>query len=120
MASSFTATQTSHWELGVSLILNFWQPLIDAVSCQWGGPDSPDKRDWLCGYIADLWGDAPDADADYVETALLQVMEDEFEVVVDDDSAYDVSPPSLSHPLSPSSAKLKEQKLSGSRLAVRS
>jgi pre-rRNA-processing protein TSR2 len=86
----FTPEQTQKWELGVSLLLNFWQPLRDAVSCNWGGPDSADKRDWLCGVIADLWTEDEEADEETVEQRLLQVMEDEFDVNLEDDSAYDV------------------------------
>lgn len=85
-----TAAQVPKWELGVSLLLNFWPPLTDAVACQWGGPDSGDKRDWLCGTIADLWNETPDADEYEVESTLVQVMEDEFEVALEDDSAYEV------------------------------
>jgi pre-rRNA-processing protein TSR2 len=89
----FTPLQTEKWELGVSLILNFWQPLRDAVACGWGGPDSSDKRDWLCGVIADLWSEDPDANEDTIEYRLLQVMEDEFEVNLEDDSAFEVCRP---------------------------
>jgi pre-rRNA-processing protein TSR2 len=88
---AFTPEQTQKWELGVSLLLNFWQPLRDAVSCSWGGPDSEDKRDWLCGVIADLWTEDPEADDETVEERLIQVMEDEFDVNLEDDSAYEVS-----------------------------
>ncbi|KAF8534163.1 Pre-rRNA-processing protein TSR2-domain-containing protein [Trichophaea hybrida] len=87
----FTPLQTQKWELGVSLILTFWQPLRDAVSSSWGGPDSSDKRDWLCGVIADMWDEDPEASEDTVEYRLLQVMEDEFEVGLEDDSAFEVA-----------------------------
>lgn len=90
-AATFTPLQTSKWELGVSLVLNFWPALTDAVNSQWGGPESSDKRDWLCGHIADLWESIPDADEFEVESTLLQVMEDEFEVALEDDSAFEVA-----------------------------
>jgi pre-rRNA-processing protein TSR2 len=87
---SFTPIQTQKWELGVSLILNFWQPLRDAIASSWGGPESADKRDWLCGVIADIWIERPETDEYDIEEVLLGVMEDEFEVAVEDDSAFDV------------------------------
>ncbi|KAI5809485.1 Pre-rRNA-processing protein TSR2-domain-containing protein [Pyronema omphalodes] len=94
--AQFTPPQTQHWELGVSLLLNFWPPLRDAVSCNWGGPDSADKRDWLCGVIADLWDEDPEADEETVELRLLQVMEDEFEVRLEDGSAFELGKQILS------------------------
>jgi len=88
--ATLSAAQIPKWELGVALLLNFWPPLTDAVGCQWGGADSSDKRDWLCGAIADLWETVPDADEFEVESTLVQVMEDEFDVALEDDSAYEV------------------------------
>jgi pre-rRNA-processing protein TSR2 len=88
--TAFTPLQTSKWELGVSLILNFWPALTDAVNSNWGGTDSSDKRDWLCGHIADFWDSIPDADEFEIESTLVQVMEDEFEVALEDDSAFEV------------------------------
>lgn len=83
------------------------------MSNGWGGPDSSEKRDWFAGAIVDLFPeftDAPaptttsnaaappaaaaaadEADTEDVETVLLQVMVDEFEVNVDDDSALEVA-----------------------------
>lgn len=87
----------------------------------WGGPDSSDKRDWFAGAIVDLFPDisklspaqlqqklrqqsqpqsqsqSQPQDSDQepdqvdVETVLLQVMLDEFEVNVEDESAYEVA-----------------------------
>jgi pre-rRNA-processing protein TSR2 len=70
-----------------------------------GGGDSSDKRDWFAGAIVDLFPvlkDSPptqnaqpptaeEPDTEYVETMLLQVMFDEFEVNVDDESAFEVA-----------------------------
>lgn len=89
--ASFSQDQISKWEQGVALTINNWRALSDAVSCQWGGPDSADKRDWLCGAVADLFVERPDTDAEDVEEVLLQVMVDEFDVNLEDDSAYLVS-----------------------------
>jgi len=60
------------------------------VSNQWGGPDSAGKREWFAQATVDLLKETPDADAEWIETFLLQVMLDEFEVNVDDDSAYEI------------------------------
>lgn len=98
----------------------------------WGGPDSPDKRDWFAGAVVELFpdlspltpaqlqqrllqrqqqqqqqsqptshqngannnsggDDGEEPDQEDVETVLLQVMLDEFEVNVEDDSAYEVA-----------------------------
>lgn len=70
----------------------------------WGGPDSADKRDWFAGQVAEAFpaftsasiaatttADDAEPDAEYIEELLLQVMVDEFEVAVDDESSYDVA-----------------------------
>ncbi len=44
------------FELGTSLIIYSWNTLSTAVSNQWGGGDSSDKRDWLVGSVIDLFG----------------------------------------------------------------
>lgn len=68
-----------------------------------GGPDSADKRDWFAGVVVrdfpSLVPGVPksegyaneEADVEYVERRLLDVMLDEFEVNVDDESAYEVA-----------------------------
>ena len=49
------AFATAQFELGLTLILNTWQALTITVANQWGGPDSADKRDWMCGAVAELF-----------------------------------------------------------------
>ena len=68
-----------------------WSALTLAVQDQWGGPDSKGKREWFAGAISDLFVQRPNTDLEDVETMLLQVMLDEFEVNVDDASAFDVA-----------------------------
>jgi len=109
------ATLQSNFEQGVAFALHLWPALTLAVQNNWGGPDSSDKRDWFAGAIVDLFPDlskpattttsttpqqaqaqsqtaAPEEpDQADVETVLLQVMLDEFEVNVDDDSAFEVA-----------------------------
>jgi pre-rRNA-processing protein TSR2 len=81
----------AHFELGVTLSLFFWPSLSLAVTNHWGGPDSADKREWFASATIDLLNETPDADDEYVETFLLQVMLDEFEVNVDDESGFEVA-----------------------------
>lgn len=84
------------WELGVSLVLDSWTVLADAVRGEWGGSDSADKRDWLCGAVADMFSQRPETDECDLEETLLHVMEDEFAVNLEDESAWAVSlPPSF-------------------------
>lgn len=92
-ATSKPAQQTasSYLDLGITLAINAWPALTLAVTSNWGGPTSADKRDWLCGAISDMIADRPETDAEDLEDVLIQVMNDEFDVVVDDESAGEVA-----------------------------
>lgn len=64
----------------------------------WGGPDSVSKREWFAGAVVELFPPANTTATtentpliEDVEERLLQIMEDEFEVVVDDDSSVEVA-----------------------------
>ncbi|CAM1501934.1 Fc.00g039180.m01.CDS01 [Cosmosporella sp. VM-42] len=93
----------SNFEQAVAYALHLWPALTLSVQNNWGGPDSSDKRDWFAGAIVELFPeftDTPPAktakvlqepDLEDVETVLLQVMVDEFEVNVDDDSGMEVA-----------------------------
>jgi pre-rRNA-processing protein TSR2 len=74
------------FDLGISLILSNWQALSIAVDNEWGGNDSKDKRDWFAGAVSELFTSNPDTDNQDLEDMLLQVMEDEFELALDDGS----------------------------------
>ena len=80
-------------DLSIALILTTWPALSLSVTNNWGGPQSSEKRDWLGGAISDLITETPttDMDVEYLEEFLLQVMLDEFEVVVDDGSAEEIA-----------------------------
>lgn len=78
-------------DLAITLVLNNWPALTLAVQSNWGGPTSSDKRDWLCGAISDMLNERPETDAEDLEDVLIQVMNDEFEVMVDDESAGSVA-----------------------------
>jgi pre-rRNA-processing protein TSR2 len=84
-------TASSYLDLGVTLAINAWPALTLAVNSNWGGPTSSDKRDWLCGAISEMLVDRPETDAEDLEDVLIQVMNDEFDVVVDDESAGEVA-----------------------------
>ncbi|KAL4817273.1 Pre-rRNA-processing protein TSR2-domain-containing protein [Aspergillus spinulosporus] len=84
-------TASSYLDLGITLAINAWPALTLAVTSNWGGPNSADKRDWLCGAISDMIADRPETDAEDLEDVLIQVMNDEFDVVVDDESAGEVA-----------------------------
>lgn len=101
-----TATRQSNFEQAVACALHLWPALTLAVQNNWGGPDSADKRDWFAGAVVELFSEFVDAqpgepakatsaadepDMEDVETVLLQVMMDEFEVNIDDDSSLEVA-----------------------------
>lgn len=81
----------SYLDLGITLALNSWPALTLAVQSNWGGPKSDDKRGWLCGAISEILADRPETDAEDLEDVLVQVMNDEFDVAVDDESAAAVA-----------------------------
>lgn len=108
--TTMPADAQTNFEQAVALSLHLWPALTLAVQNGWGGEDSADKRDWFAGAVSDLFapfdkvvnavavpcadaaGSVPEEpDPPYVEEFLLQVMVDEFEVDIDDDSAYDVA-----------------------------
>ncbi|KAL4919879.1 Pre-rRNA-processing protein TSR2-domain-containing protein [Aspergillus aurantiobrunneus] len=84
-------TASSYLDLGITLAINAWPALTLAVTSNWGGPTSSDKRDWLCGAISEMIVERPETDAEDLEDVLIQVMNDEFDVVVDDESAAEVA-----------------------------
>ncbi|CAK7223324.1 rRNA accumulation-related protein [Sporothrix curviconia] len=93
------------FESAVAMSLQLWQPLSFAVESNLGGGDGADKRDWFAGAVAELfeeaWASAPLSSSTTstvaedllmdTEARLLQIMDDEFDTVVDDGSAYDVA-----------------------------
>lgn len=77
---------------GLIARLFVWPVLRVAVQENWGGPKSEDKRTWLASEIVDSFENQdPLPDDQYVEEMLLQVMEDEFDCVVEDGSGEDVA-----------------------------
>ncbi|KAF7790793.1 hypothetical protein EIP86_001750 [Pleurotus ostreatoroseus] len=77
---------------GVIARLAIWPALRVAVDNGWGGPESAEKRTWMASVIVDAFEEqVPAPDAEYVEEQLLQIMSDEFETELEDDSAMDVA-----------------------------
>ncbi|KAI1772296.1 pre-rRNA-processing protein TSR2 [Hypoxylon cercidicola] len=99
-------TRQQQFEQGVAISLHLWLSLTVAVQNNLGGPSSEDKRDWFAGAVVDMFPSfvdlakprkpsqkplPSDPEADDVEATLLQVMWDEFETNVDDDSEVEVA-----------------------------
>lgn len=81
------------FDLSIALTLSTWPALTLAVQNSWGGPLSSEKRDWFAGAVSDLFTSQPEAtiDVEYLEEFLLQVMIDEFEANVEDDSGAEIA-----------------------------
>ncbi|KAL8845392.1 MAG: hypothetical protein Q9176_000028 [Flavoplaca citrina] len=83
------------FDLSIALTLSTWPALTLSVQNSWGGPNSVEKRDWFAGAISELFTSTPNADTvidvEYLEEFLLQVMNDEFEVNVEDGSGEEVA-----------------------------
>ena len=77
---------------GVIARLALWPALRIAVQNGWGGPDSTQKRTWIASVIVDTFEEqSTPPDAEYIEEMLLQIMDDEFETIVEDESAESVA-----------------------------
>ncbi|KAG2357186.1 Pre-rRNA-processing protein TSR2-domain-containing protein [Suillus spraguei] len=98
---------------GILARLAIWPALRIAVHQNWGGPQSAQKQRWLAGVIIDEFEASlppvsaafdsyqsapmhpshtlPEPDIEYIETMLLQIMDDEFEIALEDGSAFDVA-----------------------------
>ncbi|KAL9639144.1 MAG: hypothetical protein Q9164_001109 [Protoblastenia rupestris] len=81
----------AQFDLAIALVLHSWTSLAIAVQNSWGGTNGPEKRDWFAGQISELMAEVPDADVDYVEEFLIGVMNDNFDVHVDDGSAEEIA-----------------------------
>lgn len=77
---------------GVIARLALWPALRIAVQNSWGGPDSTQKRTWIASVIVDTFEEQnTPPDAEYIEEMLLQIMDDEFETVIEDESVESVA-----------------------------
>lgn len=72
---------------GVIARLALWPALRIAVQNGWGGPDSSKKQTWIASVIVDVFEEqSTPPDAEYIEELLLQIMDDEFQTVIEDGS----------------------------------
>ncbi|KAG9298465.1 hypothetical protein G9A89_003688 [Geosiphon pyriformis] len=78
----------AHFSNGVALLLHFWTALKLAVDDQWGGVDSEDKRGWLAGVVVEQF--EKNTYPEDIESILILVMTEEFNTLLEDDSAYQV------------------------------
>ena len=77
------------FEEGVSYIFHNWTALKLAVEQDWGGVESDEKREWFIDVIIDHFDKhGKKLDIDEVEDILSQVMTDEFNATLEDDSPY--------------------------------
>ena len=91
---AFWKMETAHAQFthATALIIHLWSALDIAVQNEWAGPESSNIRDWLGGVIVDMFSFPPgiQVEAEDIEEVLLQVVADEFELRLEDDSAYQV------------------------------
>jgi len=77
---------------GVIARLEIWSTMRIAVQEGWGGHGAAQKRTWLASAIVDTFEETtPTPDDQHIEELLLQVMADEFDVVIEDGSAEGVA-----------------------------
>jgi pre-rRNA-processing protein TSR2 len=80
----------SAFDNGIWYALSLWPALHVAVQNSWGGADSSEKRDWFAGAVSDLFTGRQDTDAEDLEAFLLQIMQDEFDCNVEDETEVEV------------------------------
>ncbi|KAF9131962.1 hypothetical protein BGX30_012895 [Mortierella sp. GBA39] len=77
---------------GVEYLFHSWTALKLAVDGEWGGHDSAAKRDWFVDTIVDYFGEqGTKVDTFDLEDILLQIMNDEFSIMLEDKSEQHIS-----------------------------
>jgi pre-rRNA-processing protein TSR2 len=84
--------------------LAVWPVLRIAVDSSWGGPESKQKRSWMASELLDAFESSSPSfstlspnsvsnqvDEDYIEEVILQMMNDEFDCVIEDESSANVA-----------------------------
>jgi pre-rRNA-processing protein TSR2 len=74
----------------VHLVLNHWEAFSLAKQMGWGGIDTEEKAEWFHCVLVE-WIEANGADPDDIEDILLQIMQDEFNSLLEDGSAKKVA-----------------------------
>ena len=92
MSNPVPSSTSLSFAKGVIACLALWPALRIAVQNGWGGPDSSKKRTWMASVLVDVFEEnSTPLDAEYIEELLLQIMDDEFETVIEDGSAESVA-----------------------------
>lgn len=76
---------------GIWYALSLWPALHLACQNNWGGEATLDKKDWFAGHLSELLTQRPDTDEDDLAEVLCQVMGDEFDCNVEDESETEVA-----------------------------
>ncbi|KAF9583083.1 hypothetical protein BGW38_010285 [Lunasporangiospora selenospora] len=77
---------------GVDYLFHSWTALKLAVDGEWGGHDSASKRDWFIDTIVDYFTEnGKNIDPFDLEDILLQVMNDEFSILLEDGSEQHIA-----------------------------
>ncbi|KAF9160695.1 hypothetical protein DFQ26_005265 [Actinomortierella ambigua] len=77
---------------GVEYLFHSWTALKLAVDGEWGGHDSAEKRDWFIDTIVDYFGEkGKNIDTFDLEDILLQIMNDEFSIMLEDKSEQHIA-----------------------------
>ncbi|RLV63903.1 hypothetical protein DV515_00017794 [Chloebia gouldiae] len=75
---------------GVRAVLGGWAALQLAVAQGFGGPQGPEKAAWLSSALLDFFTQNADLEQEEVEDFLAEVMDNEFDTVVEDGSLQQV------------------------------
>ncbi|KAF9092277.1 hypothetical protein BGX29_010525 [Mortierella sp. GBA35] len=77
---------------GVVYLFHSWTALKLAVDGEWGGHDSAEKREWFIDTIVDYFSEnGKNVDTFDLEDILLQIMNDEFSIMLEDKSEQHIS-----------------------------
>ncbi|CAO3574602.1 unnamed protein product [Mortierella alpina] len=77
---------------GVQYLFHSWTALKLAVDGEWGGHDSVAKRDWFIETIVDYFSEhGKDVDTFDLEDILIQIMNDEFSIMLEDKSEQHIA-----------------------------
>ncbi|KAM4751601.1 pre-rRNA-processing protein TSR2 homolog [Cyanocitta cristata] len=76
---------------GVRAVLGGWAALQLAVAQGFGGPQGPEKAAWLGSALLDFFTQNAELEQEEVEDFLAEVMDNEFDTVVEDGSLQQVS-----------------------------
>jgi pre-rRNA-processing protein TSR2 len=85
---------TAEFHAGVTAAMRSWSALRTAVQTEWGGVDSKEKAEFLRTHILeslDYRLPKPKLEIDDLEDHLAVFMEEEFSIVLEDDSEREVS-----------------------------